>query len=105
MIARTTPAGTPDRAQAEPPRVVLALTAAEARLLERSTVLFAAAVGPYVNAADSPLRSARLKLGRAIRLAAAPAADEDGPGAGRAERPRARVTRSRARRPAGAKHL
>jgi hypothetical protein len=108
MIARTTPAGTRDRPQTEPTRVLLALTAPEARLLERSTVLFAAAVAkdvPAVNEAGSPLRSARRKLGQAMRLAAGPVADEDGLGGTKKEQPRARATRPRARRPVSAKHL
>ena len=108
MIARSTLAGTRDRPQTEPTRVLLALTAPEARLLERSTVLFAAAVAPYardVSAVGSPLRSARRKLGRAMRLAAGPVADEDGLSGTKTERPRARVTRPRARRPVAAKHL
>jgi hypothetical protein len=108
MIACTTRAGTLDRPQTEPTRVLVALTAPEARLLERSTVLFAAAIAPYapdVNEAGSPLRSARRKLGRAMRLAAGPVADEDRLGGTKTERPRARVTRPRVRRPVGAKHL
>jgi hypothetical protein len=108
MIARSTLAGTRARPQTEPTRVLLALTAPEARLLQRSTVLFAAAVSPYagdVNGAGSPLRSARRKLGRAMRLAAGPVADEDGLGAMKSERPRPRVTRPKGRRAVAAKHL
>jgi hypothetical protein len=107
MIARTTPAGKRDRPQTEPTRVLIALTAPEARLLERSTVLLAAAIAPYapdINEAGSPLRSARQKLGRALRLAAGPVPDKDELGGTKTERPRARVTRSRARRPVAAKH-
>jgi hypothetical protein len=105
MIARTTPAGTQDQPQAEPTEVLLALTAPEARLLERSAGLFAAAISPYardVNEVGSPLRSARRKLGRAMRLAAG--ADEDGPGGTKAERPRTRGSRRGTRRPVAAKH-
>jgi hypothetical protein len=108
MIARTTPAGTRNRPQAEPTRVLLALTAPEARLLERSTVLFAAAIAPYaheVDEAGSPLRSARRKLGRALRLAAVPGVDEDGLASAKTERPRARGSRPGARRAAAVKHL
>jgi hypothetical protein len=108
MIARTMPAGTRNRPQTEPTRVLVALTATEARLLERSTVLFAAAVAPYardVNEAGSPLRSARRKLGRAMRLAAVPGAGEDGLAATKTERPRARGSRPGARRSVAAKHV
>jgi hypothetical protein len=108
MISRTTTAGTRNRPQTEPTRVLLALTAPEARLLERSTVLFAAAIAPYardVDDAGSPLRSARRKLGRALRLAAVPGADEDGPAGTKTERPRARGSRPGARRAVAAKHM
>jgi hypothetical protein len=108
MTARTTPAGTRARPQTEPTQVLLALTAPEARLLERSTVLFAAAIAPYardVNEAGSPLRSARRKLGRAMRLAAGPGADEDGLAGTKTERPRARGSRPGARRSVASNHL
>jgi hypothetical protein len=109
MIARSTRARTLNRPQTQPARVLVALTATEARLLERSTVLFAAAVAPYmpgVNEAGSPLRSARRKLGQAMRLAGGPVAEVDGLDGTTAERPRARVARTGARRrPVVAKHL
>jgi hypothetical protein len=108
MIACATRAGTLERPQTEPTRVLVALTPPEARLLERSTVLFAAAIAPYapdVNEVGSPLQSARRKLGRAMRLAAGAVADEDRPGGTKPQRPRTRVARPRARRPVGAKHL
>jgi hypothetical protein len=108
MIARSTLAGTRDRPQTEPTRVLVALTAPEARLLERSTVLFAAAIAPYapdVSEPGSPLQSARRKLGRAMRLAARPVADEDRRDGTKTERQRTRVTRPRARRSAVAEHL
>ena len=106
MIARSTLAGNRGRPQTEPPRVLLALTAHEARLLERSTVLFAAAIAPYArdaNGVASPLQSARRKLGRAMRLAAGPAPDEHALTAANSKPTRARAARPRARRPVGSR--